>query len=222
MTSDELAQLLGVTRTAVNVQLRKGRIKGHKDSNRHWVIDEPDPVAAYKALRIESKHRIPVRVGDRYGYWTVLEPPDYKTRKVRCQCDCGRVRNVFLVQLYRGLSTSCGCHHVDNPTDKQKAVRAFGREVLDAVHKHRLTIKYIGKKVNKNSTTGHTGVSFNKRAKKYFAYIMVNRQKIHLGYYERIEDAIAARKAAEEKYYVDRQEKVDEIIREVKKSTLNI
>ena len=46
---------------------------------------------------------------------------------------------------------------------------------------------------------------------KYYAYIMVDRMQIPLGHYEKLEDAIAARKAAEEKYFRPRQERVDAI-----------
>jgi hypothetical protein len=30
-------------------------------------------------------------------------------RKVKCQCDCGNIGYVFVTNLTRGLSTSCGC-----------------------------------------------------------------------------------------------------------------
>ena len=46
---------------------------------------------------------------------------------------------------------------------------------------------------------------------KYYAYIMVDRMQIPLGHYEKLEDAIAARKSTEEKYFRPRQERVDAI-----------
>lgn len=46
---------------------------------------------------------------------------------------------------------------------------------------------------------------------KYYAYIMVNRKQISLGLYTELDDAIVARKAAEEKYFRPRQERVDTI-----------
>jgi hypothetical protein len=42
---------------------------------------------------------------------------------------------------------------------------------------------------------------------KYYAYFMVNRKQIPLGYYDRLEDAVTARKAGEEKYFLVKQEK---------------
>lgn len=48
----------------------------------------------------------------------------------------------------------------------------------------------------KNNTSGVTGVYWSKQAKKWQAYINVGRRQ-HLGYYDEISAAAAARKAAE-------------------------
>lgn len=50
---------------------------------------------------------------------------------------------------------------------------------------------------------------------KYRAYITVDRKQIHLGIFEKLEDAVKARKNAEERYFSARQKMVDEIKREV-------
>lgn len=52
-----------------------------------------------------------------------------------------------------------------------------------------------------NNHTSHTGVCWAKREHKYRSDIVVNNKHIHLGYYDNLEDAIAARKEAEEKYF---------------------
>jgi len=56
------------------------------------------------------------------------------------------------------------------------------------------------KGANRNSKSGTKGVCFNKLAGKWRAYIMHNTQNIHLGTFANIEDAIAARIEAENKY----------------------
>lgn len=56
-----------------------------------------------------------------------------------------------------------------------------------------------------DNTSGHTGVSWNKRISKWRAQIEHNQKRIHLGYFTDIEDAIAARKAAEKLYWADTQ-----------------
>lgn len=52
-----------------------------------------------------------------------------------------------------------------------------------------------------NNTSGHLGVSKNSRNEKWRAHITVNRKYISLGEYSNINDAIAARKEAEIKYF---------------------
>ena len=59
----------------------------------------------------------------------------------------------------------------------------------------------MNSKTPKNNTSGHTGVSLRSDRKLYRANIMVNRRQIYLGSFERIEDAVLARKQAEVKYF---------------------
>lgn len=51
------------------------------------------------------------------------------------------------------------------------------------------------------NTSGKTGVSFDKGMNKWRSYINKEGKRISLGYFDDIEDAISARKQAEEKYY---------------------
>jgi hypothetical protein len=54
--------------------------------------------------------------------------------------------------------------------------------------------------LHRNSTTGVAGVSYSTKHHKFVAYITHNRKRIHLGHYSTIEEASAARKAAEKEY----------------------
>lgn len=67
----------------------------------------------------------------------------------------------------------------------------------DVSHKQNLqnTSKYS------NNTSGHPGVSWNKRDSKWQAQIMHNYKHIYLGYFSILEEAIAARKAGELRYW---------------------
>lgn len=51
------------------------------------------------------------------------------------------------------------------------------------------------------NTSGVTGVSWNKRDKKWEAYITKNKIRKHLGYFNSFEDAVKVRKEAEEIYF---------------------
>ena len=59
----------------------------------------------------------------------------------------------------------------------------------------------MNKKIAKNNTSGVTGVGWNKQAQKWTAKIGVNGKRIFLGYYTNFDDAVNARKKAEEKYF---------------------
>lgn len=59
----------------------------------------------------------------------------------------------------------------------------------------------MNKSKNSNNTSGVTGVSLDKRSNKWIAYITLNRKHHYLGSFHQKEDAVRARKQAEEKYF---------------------
>ena len=59
----------------------------------------------------------------------------------------------------------------------------------------------FNRKIQENNTSGVTGISYKKNCNKWVSYIKVNKKLIHLGYFKDINDAIKARKEAEEKYF---------------------
>ena len=52
-----------------------------------------------------------------------------------------------------------------------------------------------------NNTSGHRGVSYNKKLDKWQAYIRCNNHHMHLGYFDKFEDAVKTRIKAEKKYF---------------------
>ena len=68
---------------------------------------------------------------------------------------------------------------------------------------HFNTYNQMNKKIQSNNTSGHTGVVFAKDKSKWVAQIGVGCKRIYLGAFDYIDDAIKARKAAEEKYFGD-------------------
>ncbi len=61
----------------------------------------------------------------------------------------------------------------------------------------------INSRIRRNNRTGTKGVGFYKAYNQYRARIVVKGKKISLGYYSLLEDAIIARKKAEQKYQGD-------------------
>ena len=56
------------------------------------------------------------------------------------------------------------------------------------------------RKLNSISKSGVCGVEWHQQCRKWKAYINANKRRVYLGVYVNLEDAIAARKAAEVKY----------------------
>jgi hypothetical protein len=52
--------------------------------------------------------------------------------------------------------------------------------------------------LNKNNKSGFTGIHFDINRSKWMAFIKINRKRINLGRYSRFEDALIARKEAED------------------------
>ncbi len=152
-------------------------------------------------------------IGKTFNEWTVLDV--FPGRDALCRCSCGTVKKMFLSTVISGRSKSCGCKRNVGHEQESEQAMAAGRAYKKAFTAEGLTVMYLGKKVNKNSSTGITGVGIyrNKRTgeEMYRAYITVKRRQIALGLYSDINDAIAARKAAEEKYFEPLQERVDAI-----------
>ena len=59
----------------------------------------------------------------------------------------------------------------------------------------------MNRKINVNNKSGVTGVFYLKRENKWVAQIKYNKKNIRLGYFKNFDDAVDARKKAEDKYF---------------------
>jgi hypothetical protein len=89
--------------------------------------------------------------------------------------------------------------------DPKKYVDHVNRNTLDNTRTNLNVVtpaeNQQNKRMLKNNSSGHTGVSWHKLRGKWCARIVVNDRGLHLGLFDDINDAIAARKDAENKYY---------------------
>lgn len=108
-----------------------------------------------------------------YGYLTV-RAYNNKTKKWLCECKCGSKIEVKSNNLKHNNTLSCG---------KCKYVEASNRDVINGTR-----VSQIGKKINKNNTSGITGVGYNKRKSKWYAQIRFCGKNHWLGYYDQIPD----------------------------------
>jgi hypothetical protein len=94
-----------------------------------------------------------------------------------------------------------GARSIAKNAEKQMALNV-------ALHTNTQVIKT--KKPPKNNKSGVKGVRFNEKRQKWEAYIQVHGSKIHLGRWDKREDAVKARLLAEEKYFEPLLEQIPE------------
>lgn len=113
----------------------------------------------------------------------------------RCSCQCGGSKIVTGPNLRSGCVTTCGCR-IGSGKNIKKGLEEKGYCVNGTY------IPGIQRKtLNKNNTSGCRGVSYRADRGKWRAYIRFQRKSIHLGYFDRYEDAVAVRKIAEKEYF---------------------
>lgn len=116
-------------------------------------------------------------VKDRPGYW-------------RCKCECGNETDVKYDYLVYGHTKSCGC--------LQKTQIIENLKLVDGTSVTKLEVGR--KKLIASNTSGYNGVYLDKKNGKWRAQISFKRKKYYLGRYDKIEDAVEARRRGEEMY----------------------
>ena len=118
-----------------------------------------------------------------------------------CLCDCGNTTIVKTDQLTTKKTQSCGClakaKHSNIMKNNEK-IKKFSEENFKD-NTNLITIS-SDKPFKNNKSTGIRGVYLTKSGK-YIAQICLNRTIYRLGTFQDIDDAIKARKDAEEKYF---------------------
>ena len=95
---------------------------------------------------------------------------------------------------------------VTNCPDKLDVDHKHGKETRNDNRKFNLRIvttsqNMMNRGLSTRNKTGMVGVSWTTTFNKWLANIMLNGKNIHLGYFDKFEDAVKARKNAEEKYF---------------------
>lgn len=118
-----------------------------------------------------------------------------------CKCDCGNVTNADGGGLTTNAIKSCGCLQKETMKHNGKKVGELHIE-NKIVEGTNLQVLERTTPFN-NNTSGVTGISWDSSREKWKAQIWFKNKKYHLGRYENKEDAIKARKEAEEKLHKD-------------------
>jgi hypothetical protein len=114
-----------------------------------------------------------------------------------CRCDCGSVTYATSSSLKRGEIKSCGCYSSEVHSDiAKKLVQLRKRHNVDGAY-----VPALASKLRSNNTSGCTGVDYNKRNNRWVARISLKGKVYRLGTFKRKEDAIKARKRAEQELF---------------------
>lgn len=172
--------------------------------NRKWMRKEQIEIAkSCGCLNYKTFFKAQNIKGERFGNLTVLEPTNRRDKNNgsvvwRCVCDCGSLKEATEADLKRGAVRSCCCI-------ARKFSRKNGKKVLTeqakkvCVENTRLDNLTAAKA--KNNTSGYKGVTWDGSRGKWRAQIVFKGKAYHLGRYNTIEQAAAARKQAEEELY---------------------
>lgn len=147
--------------------------------------------------------------GQRFGRLTVIsqaelpKPEPNGTRLGwRCRCDCGREIVTTRKALLTGKKLSCGCLLSEASAKRvDAAVGHYDGTTISAIKPDR--------QANKNSQSGVKGVYWSDREQMWIAKITVRRKAITIGRYKTLDEAAAARREAEEKYFAPILENYD-------------
>lgn len=130
--------------------------------------------------------------GQRFGHLVVLEPAERRNGRTawRCLCDCGRETVVISSHLRSGHTASCGCMCPGGKPD----VNLPGLTYVDGTCVEMLRAKTV----RRNNTSGVPGVDWRADKGLWRASICFKGKRHYLGGFHRFEDAVRARKQAEE------------------------
>lgn len=152
-------------------------------------ISELTGISIEKLQSVTENNKIQDLTGKQFGKLKVMKLAKHIKGRAYwlCECLCGNKVTVASSNLTRENTTSCGC------AQKDKLHELFKEGTNIAIIK--------SKRLPANNTSGCKGVSWNKKLSKWQAYIGLQKERTHIGYFDNYEDAVDARKQAEENFY---------------------
>ena len=133
--------------------------------------------------------------------------------------------NKYKWRAYKNKHTFYACRNINLENGKQTTVQMH-REILglvpgdgkitdhrnrDGLDNRRLNLRIVSRTINNrnhrkraDNSSGHNGVHWETRDKKWRVQIGVDGKLIRLGYYDELDDAVEARKQGELKYWEER------------------
>lgn len=161
--------------------------------------------------------------GKTFGRLTVIERAEVKEKTKsdrvywRCLCECGNYKNISSKDLLSQGTSSCGCLQSELAKEsiqkvnkqkqylsKEKKKTIFDKMVetkKETLYKDGASLPHLKKEIGSNNKSGVKGVSWDKGRSKWQVEITLKGKRKFLGRYEDKNEAIKARKKAEEEYF---------------------
>lgn len=143
-------------------------------------------------------------IGRRFGRLIVVNKDLSRHGYVVCKCDCGTIKSIRATSLTKKKqpTKSCGCIQKEYAYSvASKSISKNSDKQISTNRKYNTNFGSIICEKPKNNSSGYKGVCWNKYHNKWQAYIRLHNKRIHLGYFDDIEDAVKARIKGEEKYF---------------------
>lgn len=142
--------------------------------------------------------------GTKFGRLTVLRNAS-RHGYVVCQCECGNIKKIRSSSLTKAHqpTRSCGC--IQREIAKSignKTIYSNSKSQIETNIQYNTNFQVIeNPALPKNNRSGQKGVWWNEQRGMWESYINVHGKRIHLGRYPSYDDAVKARKRAEEEYF---------------------
>lgn len=161
--------------------------------------------------------RSSIEIGATFGRLKVLSLCDSSPGRgysYLCECSCENHTHVIVrgSSLRSGETKSCGCLHSDTARNNVKIAHEKNYVGGTSIN------KLLANDLQKNNTSGFRGVSWHRGIGKWSAQIAYKGTTYYLGYYENINDAADAVRAAREHILSD----FEEWYRKLKNSSRNL
>ena len=154
-----------------------------------------------RAIRTENANkRRESLVGQTFGRLLVIGVSERKGY-VLCECECGNRKEIIVTSLTQTKkpTRSCGCIQKEISKTLIENGSIFRHEYNEIFQTNFSVLDRT--EPNKNNTSGYTGVFFDKSEQKFVAQLSVQHHRYKLGRFKTLEEAVMARKIAEEKYH---------------------
>lgn len=137
-------------------------------------------------------HRQVDLTGKQFGRLTALYPTEQRDRRGsvywHCVCSCGREKDFSEASLMHGNCRSCGCLKQENQKKISSQLHMVDGTCIEMLEK---------RKHRNDNTSGFRGV-YRLKNGKYRVNIGFKGKRFYLGLYEQYDEAVKARKNAEE------------------------